>query len=139
MCFGGFDRFAFLCAVSVGPGLEVCLQVEGDVHLLVKNGSTESLGSETLGIQSGFLWAGEHATLSWRRQEEASSCLGCTVPGVAEKTLEPVSLGKCPAPRADLSLFQSRQRRVRIRAGEHAFHLFILCSSGKGRGVRGRI
>lgn len=53
-----------MCVVSIGPGLEVCLQVEGDVHLFVKTRSTASLGPGTLGIWSGFLWAGEHATFS---------------------------------------------------------------------------
>lgn len=41
------------------------LKVEGEVHLSVKDGSTESLGSEAVGICSGFLSDGEHPELSW--------------------------------------------------------------------------
>lgn len=43
----GFEGLHFVCVVSIGAGLEVCLKVEGDVHVSVKDGNTESLESDT--------------------------------------------------------------------------------------------
>lgn len=63
--FWEFEGLHFGCVASIRAGLEVYLKVEGEVHLSAKDGSTESLGSEAVGICSGFLSDGEHPELSW--------------------------------------------------------------------------